>query len=223
MMRKKVLLASAALLLLAAGACGGGLGVEDEEALSPADSSSQPVEAEPPIDPAATEANPAGVPGVPDEPTDWEGDPLSGLPHVEVASVSEAAALTPFEPVVPDLGVSPEIYVTTPEEGPDAAQLVLVFHSPVDGTVWVSEYSSGLDEKAITELAESQYCVSCTVQKLVSLAGGQQAAVIQQEGTATSIMWVQRPGLQITLNGPFDSLSPDSALAIANELSLAKT
>jgi hypothetical protein len=161
-------------------------------------------------------------PPPPSEPTDWNADPFEGLAHQNPASREEARTLLPFEPIAPaSLGAPALISVANAGTDPPDVELALVYRDPTLGTIWIREDSSGLDQQAIDDATSADLCWCCVVHTSVVLDGGQRATVLRQPVVgATSVWWIQN-GVFMSIAGPPDELSPETAVALASEMSRA--
>jgi hypothetical protein len=153
---------------------------------------------------------------------DWDR-PMGGL---QVAT-SEAAARgdVAFDLVEPpvDLG-SPYLFVESnpSEEAQSQRAVAWIFHeqdTTIDIVEQLATESESQLENAIVCQPDEVTCVSAG-RGLTTLKDGSTAVWIHYP-FGTSVEWLTPAGLDIVVMGPFDTLSLDSALAVANSMAIS--
>lgn len=150
---------------------------------------------------------------------DWRGDPMEGSPgHAVLVSLGAptgldfALALPPNGLAAP--GTRPLIAVSVAEQRAVVLYVDTIYGSPLR----LIEDREVVSDEGLAERIAPNGCPVCVVEELVTLAGGQTAAVRQELEGTTSVEWVQ-DGIHLHVQGPYDRMTPEAALQLANVLS----
>jgi len=152
------------------------------------------------------------------DPYRFEGNPF-GSDGTKVENPSEAAQLSQLDVLTSDDLGTPDIYVSPQCDDCQSIVIVRYLDSPY-GSFDIKHVAEPLDDDALVALTDSANCYECTDARVVTLDGGQTAAVQSQKGTVTVVTWAQSEALGVAVIGLYDDLTPDEALEIANHLSV---
>lgn len=150
------------------------------------------------------------------DPYTFDGNPL--LPSGTAYDTPEAAARAAGMEILTagDVGASPVVYVAPAPCDSCNPQVIVRYLDSAFG-----DFDLRLSPGTFGDLRSlvGDGCYRCSDAELITLTGGQRAALTRQPGTVTSVTWTHDSNLGVALIGLADDLTATEARALANRLS----
>jgi hypothetical protein len=133
------------------------------------------------------------------------------------ASIEEAANGLSFSPVVPFFGDPEAVFVSREETPQDERVLFLVYGLAEGAPFWVVEAAAGPTWRDnLDEQVENCIPPDCTGLSVVIIRESQRA-LLDASPQVTALLW-KEGDVEVRLQGPADTFTPDVALEKANSL-----
>jgi hypothetical protein len=136
---------------------------------------------------------------------------------VEVAGLSDSAAVLPFDPISPKFGEPLSVFVSDPDQTPDEDRVLFLVYKGQDGNpFWVVQLSAGPTWKDNFDQQVAECTPPCGGLSVVQVRD-KQRALLSRGDFVTALLWLEGD-VEVQLQGPSSSFTSNVAILTANSL-----